>query len=393
VAIGDYVLDLPAIGAYLPKKLECVTTLCSEPTLLPLMRAGHIIWSELRLALSRLLRTNSDLEKDISPHLYPMESSLFLMPCDIGDFTDFYSSIYHATAIGKLFRPDNPLLPNYKWVPIAYHGRASSVAISGQEISRPWGQILAPNQEIPSYRPSEKLDFELEMGILIGSSNPLGHIIGIDEAEDHAFGLCLLNDWSARDIQAWEYQPLGPFLAKSFASTISPWIVTIEALTPFRSKYQRPSEDPQPLPHLNSKQNWEKGAFDISLEVRLQSLLMKEKDHAPQLLAQSNFCHSYWTVAQMITHHASNGCNLLEGDLLGTGTQSGPKPQEAGSMLELSQAGKSPLELVSGECRIFIEDGDTVTMSAWCERPGAKRIGFGDVSSTVMESARKPPSS
>ena len=384
IGIGNYVLDLSKIAAFMSSEMESISSLCSSPSLIPLMGAGSVVWSELRVNLSKLLRSDSKYAKDIEPHLYAMDTVEFAMPCHIGDFTDFYSSIHHATAIGKLFRPDNPLLPNYKWVPIAYHGRASSVNISGQEFKRPWGQIKAADQNIPSYQPTSKLDFELEMGILIGTGNGLGETIQVEEAEAHIFGLCLLNDWSARDIQAWEYQPLGPFLAKSFASTISPWMITMEALAPFRTAYSRPIEDPEPLPHLTSRENSMNGGLDISLEVGLQSRLMKQKNIAPQSLARSNFSHSYWTAAQMVTHHASNGCNLCAGDLLGTGTQSGPALSEAGSMLELSQGGQVPIELHGGENRVFIEDGDTITMKAWCEKEGARRIGFGSVDSIVV---------
>ncbi len=385
VGIGDYVLDISKVGSFLSNATKPLSSLCASPSLLPLMSAGSAAWSDLRMDLSKLLRSGSKYAKDISPHLHATESVAFAMPCQIGDFTDFYSSIHHATAIGKLFRPDNPLLPNYKWVPIAYHGRASSVDISGQEFRRPWGQIKAPDQNTPSYQPTSKLDFELEMGILIGTGNELGMPITMESAESCIFGLCLLNDWSARDIQAWEYQPLGPFLAKSFASTISPWMVTMEALAPFRTSYSRPSEDPEPLPHLTSGANSKSGGLDVSLEVSLQSNHMKQKNIDPQSLARSNFSYSYWTTAQMVTHHASNGCNLRAGDLLGTGTQSGPILDQAGSMLELSQGGQVPIELLGGEKRLFIEDGDNVIMRAWCEKAGATRIGFGSVESKVVE--------
>jgi fumarylacetoacetase len=389
VAIGDQVLDLGVLSqtGLLSGQAQAGVQACSRPALNDFMAMGREVWSALRLALSRLLRddaTGNDSRQTVEACRLPQDLCEFDLPCRIGDYTDFYTSIYHATAIGKIFRPDNPLLPNYKWVPIGYHGRASSIGISGQRFPRPKGQIKAPDADQPEFAPCKRLDYELEMGILIGPGNQLGESISIESAEDHVFGLCLLNDWSARDIQAWEYQPLGPFLAKSFASTVSPWIVTMEALQPYRSAYARPAEDPQPLPYLSSGGNSHAGGLDIELEVLLQTEKSRKGNLAPVKLSQSNFKYSYWTVAQMVAHHSVNGCNLRPGDLFGSGTQSGPERHQAGSLLELTQAGNTPIELPSGERRVFLEDGDTVILRGWCEKPGIARIGFGSASGTVI---------
>ncbi|WP_448217267.1 fumarylacetoacetase [Endozoicomonas sp. 2B-B] len=386
VAIGNQILDLKATDALKPfdGKAAVALTACTQENLTPLMELGFEYWSALRLSLSRALRTGSELESQLKPCLITMNKAEFALPCQIRDYTDFYSSIYHATAVGSLFRPGNPLLPNYKWVPIGYHGRASSIGVSGQTFHRPVGQTKAPDAEQPSFGPCKRLDYELEMGIFIGQGNPLGDPVALDKTDQHVFGLCLLNDWSARDIQAWEYQPLGPFLAKSFASTISPWIVTLEALAPYRTGYLRPADDPQPLPYLSSEENTSLGALDIQLEVLLQTPAMKGSQQSMEKLSQSSFKHSYWSVGQMVAHHASNGCNLQSGDLLGTGTQSGPRPEEAGSLLELTRGGKEAINLTNGEQRTFLQDGDTVVMRGWCEKEGAARIGFGDVSATLL---------
>ncbi|WP_345333357.1 fumarylacetoacetase [Ferrimonas pelagia] len=386
VAIGDQVLDLEALQRLRPfiglaaEALEAA----SLPWLNEFMAMGQSAWSALRLALSRALRVGASGEADFVHCLVPMSEVEYGMPCVIGDYTDFYSSIYHATAVGKLFRPDNPLLPNYKWVPIGYHGRASSIEVTGQRFHRPQGQTKAPDAGQPSFGPCQRLDYELEMGIFIGAGNELGVPVNMAQAESHVFGLCVFNDWSARDLQAWEYQPLGPFLAKSFASTISPWIVTLEALQPYRHAFVRPEGDPQPLPYLDSDHNRLSGALDIELECLLQTPAMAEQDQPAQRLSRSSFRHSYWTVAQMVTHHTVNGCNLQPGDLLGTGTQSGPAPEEAGSLLELTCGGKQAITLANGEQRTFLEDGDTVVMRGVCAKPGLPRIGFGEVSGTVL---------
>jgi fumarylacetoacetase len=302
-----------------------------------------------------------------------------LPPALIGDYTDFYSSIHHATNVGKLFRPDNPLLPNYKYVPIAYHGRASSISMSGAPVRRPCGQAKDGASELPRFGPSQALDYELEVGFFIGAGNPLGAPIGLDQASSHIFGLCLLNDWSARDIQAWEYQPLGPFLAKNFSTTISPWIVTLEALAPFRvPAFDRPNGDPEPLPYLNSPEERAQGGIDLTLEAWIVSQKMRAAGLEPVRLCQSNLKDLYWTIAQMLAHHTSNGCNLRPGDLLATGTVSGPAKEARGCLLELTQRGAEPVQLPAGEVRKFLEDGDEIILRGFCERDGFVRIGLGE---------------
>jgi fumarylacetoacetase len=390
VAIGDQILDVKAAqaaGAFaaVPElQGAAAQAALSADSLNALMNLGPAVWSALRLALSRALREASAAQATLAAALLPQAQAEFGVPAQIGDYTDFYTSIHHATAVGKLFRPDNPLLPNYKWVPIGYHGRSSSIGVSGQEFRRPLGQTKPPTAETPVFGPAKRMDYELEVGIFIGRGNALGDAIPLQQAEQHVFGLCLLNDWSARDMQAWEYQPLGPFLAKNFASTISPWIVTLEALAPYRAAWTRDAADPQPLPYLESGELRERGAFDVELEVLLQTKAMREQGQAAQRLSLSNFRHSYWTVSQLVTHHAVNGCNLRAGDLLGSGTQSGPTAPEAGSLLELTEGGKKALSLANGEQRTFLEDGDTIVMRGWAQKPGHPRIGFGEVAGTLL---------
>ncbi|HKW85168.1 MAG TPA: fumarylacetoacetase, partial [Burkholderiaceae bacterium] len=304
-------------------------------------------------------------------------------PCAIGDYTDFYTGIHHATTVGKLFRPDAPLLPNYKWVPIGYHGRASSIGISGQAFARPLGQTKGDG-DTPVFGPSRRLDHELELGALIGAGNAQGASIGMAQAEEALFGVVLLNDWSARDVQAWEYQPLGPFLSKNFATTISPWVVTMDALAPYRTAFERPAGDPQPLPYLDSETNRREGSIDITLETWLQTAQMRARDEPAVRLTQSNFRDAYWTLAQLVAHHTVNGCNLQSGDLLGTGTQSGPEEGQGGSLLELTKGGKQALQLPNGETRSFLADGDTLILRAFCERAGFARIGLGECAGTVL---------
>jgi len=386
VAIGDHILDLRRLyeADLIHGAGKRSLSVCTGTTLNDLMAAGNESWSALRLALSRALRAGATLEDKLRPMLVPQDQAEFTMPAHIGDYTDFYTSVYHATNVGKLFRPDSPLMPNYKWIPIGYHGRASSISVTGQKFPRPVGQLMAKGATEPSVGPCERLDYELEIGIFMGPGNAPGTRITMDEAEKHVFGLCILNDWSARDIQAWEYQPLGPFLAKNFASTISPWVVTLEALEPFRTAWERPETDPQPLPYLASEQNRAKGAFDV----QLQALITTEKSRAsgaePAVLSQSSFRHAYWSIAQLVTHHTINGCNLEPGDLLGTGTQSGPTDAEAGSLIELTSGGQKPIDFPWGEKRGFLLDGDEIIMRAWCEKPGYPRIGFGSASGTVL---------
>ncbi|QTL34153.1 MULTISPECIES: fumarylacetoacetase [Pseudoalteromonas] len=386
VAIGDQVLDLAVVAAagIFSGEAQDAVEAANAPKLNEFMGMGQNYWSALRLALSRALREGSEHQGALEAALVAQSDVEYALPCHIGDYTDFYTSIYHATAVGSLFRPDNPLLPNYKWVPIGYHGRASSIDVSGQSFPRPKGQTKAPDADTPSFGPCKRLDYELELGIYLGKGNELGDSISIEDAESHVFGFCLFNDWSARDLQAWEYQPLGPFLAKNFASTVSPWIVTTEALAPYRTNWHRDEQDPQPLDYLESAQNRESGAFDIQMDVLLETAKMREANAAPSKLSESSFKHSYWTVAQMVTHHTVNGCNFLPGDMLGSGTQSGPEHEEAGSLLELSRGGKETITLDNGEERKFLEDGDKVIMRGWCEANGFARIGFGSVEGTIL---------
>ncbi len=386
VAIGDQILDLAALArtGVLTGDAQRAAQAASGDKLNPLMALGQAAWSALRLTLSRGLRTGSTQQAVFQSCLVAQAQAEHDVPARIGDYTDFYTSVHHAVNVGKLFRPDNPLLPNYKWVPIGYHGRASSVVISGQSFPRPKGQLMPPGATQPSLGPSKRLDIELELGVFVGPGNALGDSVDISKAEDHVFGLCLLNDWSARDIQAWEYQPLGPFLAKNFASTVSPWLMTLEALAPYRVGFSHPPEDPQPLPYLDSKANRETGAIDIQLSAHLSTRLLQESGQADALLCHTNYRHAYWTVAQMVAHHTVNGCNLQPGDLLGSGTLSGPNPDQAAALIELTVGGKQPITLPNGEQRVFLEDGDTVTLRGWCERPGAARIGFGACVGTVL---------
>jgi fumarylacetoacetase len=376
VAIGDQVLDLRRAKLIDTYQMNRLMQLTAEPR-----RA-------LRQAISAGLRHGSAEEATFRAALVPQSSVEMGVPCEIGDYTDFYTSIHHATTVGKQFRPDNPLLPNYKWVPIGYHGRVSSIGVghtgTGHTFRRPHGQLKPADAEAPVLAPSRRMDYELELGVFVGRRNALGEPVALADAEEHVFGLALFNDWSARDIQAWEYQPLGPFLSKNFASTLSPWIVTLDALAPFRTAYRRPPGDPAPLAYLDSADNRDQGAFDIELEVWLQTEKMRAAGHAGDRLARSNYRDAYWTVAQLIAHHSVNGCNLREGDLFGSGTLSGPNPEEGGSLLELSQGGKRPLTLTNGETRTFLEDGDTVILRGYCQRDGARRIGFGECRGTML---------
>lgn len=385
VAIGDQILDMAALAAQKPFEDKAAEALaaCTGDSLNALMALGQPHWSALRLALSRVLREGA-LRATIEPLLVAQADAEYATPARIGDYTDFYISLHHATAVGKQFRPDNPLLPNYKWVPIGYHGRASSIGVD-QKFARPVGQTRPLNEgEAPQFGPCSRLDYELELGIFVGTGNAQGDRIALADAESHVFGLCILNDWSARDIQAWEYQPLGPFLAKNFASTISPWIVTMEALEPFRTQWNRAASDPQPMPYLSSDANRAKGAFDVRMQVLLTTEKSRAEKQAPAPLSASNFRDAYWNVAQLITHHTVNGCNLQPGDMLGTGTLSGPLPAEAGSLLELTQGGKTPIELPWGEKRTFLQDGDQILMRAECVKAGYPRIGFGESAGTVL---------
>lgn len=382
LAIGEYILDLRACAEHeLLAGLPHLAA-CKAESLNALMRLGHN--PVLRQRITELLSAEEH-RRIVEPLLVPMSEVVMLPPAIIGDYTDFYASIYHATNVGRLFRPDNPLLPNYKFVPIGYHGRASSVVVSGAAVRRPSGQTKAPDALLPSFGPSKSLDYELELGFFVGQGNALGDAIPIGRAEEHIFGVCLLNDWSARDLQAWEYQPLGPFLAKSFATTISPWVVTMEALEPFRvPAFARPADDPAPLVYLQANEDQARGGIDITLEVWLRSRRMREQGTAPVRICRSNARDLYWTLAQMLTHHASNGCNLRVGDLLGTGTISGPTRDSLGSLLELTRRGAEPVALPDGEQRRFLEDGDEVILRGYCEREDAVRIGFGECRGVIQ---------
>jgi fumarylacetoacetase len=387
VAIGDLILELGTCASEgLLKRLSSdIVDACTAQVLNPLMALGCSAWSELRCEIQRLLAEDSEAQPRLASMVIPRDQAEMQMPMQIGDYTDFYASIHHATRVGKLFRPENPLLPNYKYVPIGYHGRASSIVLSGTEIRRPSGQTKGASAAEPTFGPTQSLDYELEVGLVVGEGNPLGEPIQIGQAEEHIFGFCLVNDWSARDIQSWEYQPLGPFLAKSFATSISPWIVTLEALLPYRvSALERASADPAPLPYL-APASERRDAFDLTLEVTLQSAQMRQSGAAPLLMSRSNMHDLYWTPAQLVTHHSSNGCNLRTGDLLATGTISGPNEGSEGCLLEMKHRSQ-PVSLPTGEVRRFLEDGDRVTMRAFGARKDLPRIGFGECTGVVLSS-------
>lgn len=390
VAIGDEVLDLDAASqAGLLEGAFSAGTTAFDNSLNALMSLGAAAWSALRRQLSELLSTISErgalAEQASTGLLVPQAECEMRVPADIGDYTDFYASIHHATNVGSMFRPDNPLLPNYKWVPIAYHGRASSIVVSGTPVRRPSGQTSSEPAGPPVFAPSGRLDYEAELGFFVGPGNVPGVPIDIADAADHLFGVCLLNDWSARDIQAWEYQPLGPFLAKNFASTVSPWVVTMEALAPFRAPaYTRAPDDPRPLPYLHHEGDQRSGGLDISIEVELRTRAMREQGVPSAMISRGNARDLYWTPAQMVAHHASGGCNLRPGDLLGSGTVSGQTRESRGCLLELAWRGTEPILLPGGEQRRFLEDGDEVILRARCEAHGATPIGFGVSSGEVL---------
>ncbi|MEY3669574.1 MAG: hypothetical protein RL258_969 [Pseudomonadota bacterium] len=387
VAIGDQILDCAALetSGCIPAEDAAAFSPLAAGDLNAFMAMDGQARRRVRDRLSALLSAEAkDMASALAGCLVPQSRVVMVMPCQVGDYTDFYASIHHATAVGRLFRPDNPLLPNYKWVPIGYHGRSSTLGVSGAEIARPSGQIK-PAEDNPLFGPCQRLDFELEVGFFVGPGNRWGTPISIAQAEEHLFGLCLLNDWSARDIQSWEYQPLGPFLSKNFATTISPWIVTQEALAPYRVAYERPVEDPAPLGYLDDEKNRRHGGFDLHLQISIQTAEMRKRQYAAHVLATTNLRYSYWTAAQLITHHASNGCLMNPGDLLGSGTMSGPDPSEAGSLLELTKGGKESLVLPSGESRCFLEDGDTVEITGFCQNAAAVRIGMGSCRASIRK--------
>ncbi|HYF14697.1 MAG TPA: fumarylacetoacetase [Phycisphaerales bacterium] len=404
VRIGDKIVDLgllaeAGIFEHRHGAEDDFLHALEEPAANGIAALGPAAWSALRRQLQAFLREGAPAggqrtRRVREKALLDADDLQFLPPSVVANYTDFYASVHHATTVGSMFRPDNPLLPNYKWVPIGYHGRASSVVSSGAPVRRPKGQLKkddAPGEPVtpPAFGPCAMLDYELEIGVVIGAGNEMGEPIAIGEAGRHIFGLCLVNDWSARDIQKWEYQPLGPFLAKNFATTMAPYIVTAEALAPFRCPaFKRPAGDPAPLPYLADESDAAAGGFDVTLEVSLASAAMREKGLEPVRISRSRaFRDMYWTFAQMITHHASNGCNLLPGDLLASGTVSGPEPETRGCLLELTWQGRDgsgkplprkPIELPTGEKRTFLADGDEVSIRGFCEREGFRRVGFGE---------------
>lgn len=395
VAIGDQVLCLTTL-----RHADCLQGLaaeaaaaCAAPVLNDFLAMGPHAWRALRHGLFALLRADAEpaVQTAVRTCLIPLEQVEYAIPTRIGDYTDFYTSVDHATNIGKLLQPDNPVTPNFKWMPIAYHGRVSSIGISGQRFHRPMGQSLPAGGKAPVYGPCAKMDYELELGIVIGQGNRQGHPIKLADVDQHIFGICLLNDWSARDIQSWEMAPLGPFQAKNFATTISPWIVTLDALTPYRQPWTRPATDPQPLDYLESAGNRAEGAFDIQLEVWLQTPARQARGAGPTRLTHTSFRHQYWSIGQMVAHHTVGGCNLNPGDLLGSGTISGPVQTEAGALIELTNAGRDPIAIPIDdgepgpvEQRSFLEDGDIVSLRGWCEKPGQARIGFGESLGQVL---------
>ncbi len=397
IAIGDRIVDVAGMrseGLFAEKSVLLTANACASDSLNSLMSLGAGPRRVLRRRLHAILRQDAPASdrRAASRHLVAQSDVDMLLPAVVGDYTDFYASIFHATNVGKLFRPDNPLLPNYKYIPIGYHGRASSLLPSGTPVRRPSGQTrdgdTNPNKvqnNAPRFGPTKALDYELELGFFVSAGNTLGETIPIGEAEEHIFGICLVNDWSARDIQAWEYQPLGPFLAKSFATSLSPWVVTMEALAPFRTgALVRAEGDPTPLPYLLAESDQEQGGLNLWLEVSLLSFRMRETGIAPVVLSRSNFRDMYWTMAQMLTHHASNGCNLCAGDLLASGTVSGADRTARGCLLELTSRGKDPVALPTGEQRKFLEDGDEIMLRGFCERDGFRRIGLGSCRGTIM---------
>ena len=390
-AIGTCVMDLAAAarGGLLEGGASRAGSRCASASLNGLMALEPAHWSALRVQLSRLLRADTPegerarkLQGEVLLDLADVETTL---PVEVGDYTDFYASRHHALNIGTMLRPDQPLLPNYAWIPIGYHGRASSLVASGTSVRRPRGQRAPEGEGAPAFAPSARLDYEAEVGFFVGVGNALGEPVPLGAAERYLFGACLLNDWSARDIQAWEYQPLGPFLAKSFATTLSPWVVTMDALAPYRvPALVREGGAPAPLPYLSWPENETRGGIDLRIEAFLRTARMRQAGSAAVRLSRGTLAEMYWTPAQLLTHHASNGCNLRPGDLLGSGTVSGPTREARGCLLELTWRGTEPLRLPNGEERRFLEDGDEVVLRGFCERDGFARIGFGECSGVVV---------
>ena len=393
VAIGDQVLDLAALHSkgLLTGHAAAALETAAGPSqkvlgLNAFMATGPETWTALRHALFALLSSDAPAatQAAVQACLIPQSKAIYRVPAQVANYTDFYTSIHHARNVGRIARPDDPLTANFQWVPTAYHGRASSVVVSGTNFRRPMGQSMAPGAKAPVYGPCARMDFELELGLFIGQGNAMGEPIPLAEAEAHMFGVCLLNDWSARDIQFWEMAPLGPFLGKNFCTSISPWIVTLEALAPYRLPFTRPADEPQPLAYLDSEANRAQGCLDIQLAVDIETAQNRAHKQVATTISQTSFRHQYWTFAQMVTQHTMGGCNLLSGDLLGSGTISGPTPDQAGAIIELTKGGKEPITLANGEQRAFLLDGDAVTLRGWCEKPGFVRIGFGDNRGEVL---------
>jgi len=394
VAIGDMILDLDAtVGAGLLEGLHPgLRSACRSYALNALFALGRGDLLTLRHAVSRMLRADTlEGAAAAAQHATILRDSadcMLTVPAEIGDYTDFYASVHHATNVGALFRPDNPLLPNYKWIPIGYHGRASSIVVSGTPVRRPMGQVRPDAEAPPVVAPTRSFDYELELGAFLGHGNAMGTAIPLSEAESHVMGVCLVNDWSARDVQAWEYQPLGPFLAKNFATSVSPWVVTMDALAPFRAPLAaRADGDPEPLPYLHDIADRTMGGIAVTLEVLLCTAQMRAAGAAPVRISRGDARQLYWTFAQMVTHHTMNGCNIRPGDLIASGTVSGPSADERGCLLELTRRGQDPLTLPSGEVRTFLADGDEVVIRGWCERDGYQRIGLGEVRGVVTAAA------
>lgn len=386
-AIGDQILDLQSAATH--NLLPGFSPSDFDGSLNTLMARPASEWRRLRTVLSELLRqdgTSATAARALKTSILVSSNEVVMrLPADVGDYTDFYASVYHATNVGSMFRPDNPLLPNYKWVPIGYHGRASSLVVSGTDVRRPWGQVAANPEGPPVMSPTRRLDYEAELGFWVGGVNSLGVPVTIGEAPDRLFGVTLLNDWSARDVQAWEYQPLGPFLAKNFATTVSPWVVTMGALAPFRCPaFLRGDGDPAPLAYLQSDQDQQAGGLDLTIEVLLVSEAMRGAGMVPYLISRGASADLYWTPAQMLAHHGSNGCNLRPGDLLGSGTVSGPTKESRGCLLERTWRGTEPMTLPTGETRQFLHDGDEVVMRAHATRDGYRTIGLGECRGLVL---------
>lgn len=388
VAIGDQVLDLAALGSAGVLDGLAVQALgaAAQPALNDFLALGPQAWRALRHALFGLLheQTGAARVEQVRRCLVPQADAEYTLPARIGDYTDFYTSLDHALNCMRIMYPDADVPANFRWLPQAYHGRVSSIGVSGQRFHRPMGQFLPPGGSTPVFQPCARMDYELELGFWIGQGNAQGRPIPLAQAEQHVFGISLLNDWSARDIQVWEMAPLGPFHAKNFATTVSPWIVTLDALAPFRTAWTRPAGDPQPLAYLESAGNRAAGALDIQLEVWIHSEQARARGRGPARLSGTSFRHQYWSMAQMVAHHTAGGCNLQPGDLIGSGTISGPGPGEAGAMIELARGAQSPVDIGGGEQRGFLHDGDTVLLRGWCEKSGAARIGFGECRGTVQ---------